>query len=431
MFYLHLNYEWVPRFDALVTKMKSLPIWQQMIDTIEDSPWHREANVAVHTEMVVDQAAVFAPLYELSERNAKLLFLACFFHDFGKPESEEICTKEDGTLYRRYPGHEMVSARLFEQIFVSQYKELFEGWVTPEEAHAVTFLIEHHLPYKVTDKRKRIQYGWAMQEMFGGPETLYAMLRSDTWGRISDEQPAKKQAVMEWCFAFQEMFDAEIEDVFMGYNVQKYVRLVLLVGPSGAGKSTVAKELIDLGFEYYSWDALRVEFYQKYVEAHNKSVMECDAEIVGADEVSDHLIELPTDEKELYHAAFKHWSSDAHDSEFKQLQAQRFQELVNRGASIVVDNTNLTRKRRRGMLEMARQKKYRTKAIYFQASLDMLFRRAQTRTDKRLPLDVVQHQFNSVQVPFVGEFYEVAVVNPFVSSEPTGTNLGYGLLPTY
>lgn len=402
MFYLHLNYDWITRFDALVAKMKTLPIWQQMINTVEDSPWHREANVAVHTEMVVDQAVRFSSAHNLSSANTKLLFLATFFHDFGKPEAEEIATREDGTIYRKYSGHETISARLFEQIFVSNYKELFDGWVTPEEAHAVTFLIEHHLPYKVTDKRKRIQYGWAMQSMFGGPETLYAMLCSDTWGRISDDQDAKKQAVLDWCQEFQVMYQEEVAPCVRGY-VTGQPTLVLLVGPSGSGKSTVAKELIEKGFEYYSWDDLRVQFYKEYVAKYNETVANSDM---------DDLVELPTDEKELYRRAFNHWNLDEKRAEFSQLQSQRFQALVNAGKSIVVDNTNLTRKRRRGMLEMARQKKYHTKAVFFQMSLDILFQRAKTRRDKQLPLEVVQHQFNAVQVPFVGEFFEVDVKNP-------------------
>ena len=28
--------------------------WAEMQATVEDSPWHREANVAVHTEMCID-----------------------------------------------------------------------------------------------------------------------------------------------------------------------------------------------------------------------------------------------------------------------------------------------------------------------------------------------------------------------------------------
>lgn len=422
MFYLHLKYDWIHRFDKMVQKMKSLPIWQQMIDTVEDSPWHREANVAVHTEMVVDQAVQFAQHYDLSSKSTVRLLLATFFHDFGKPEAEEICTKEDGTIYRRYSGHEQISARLFEQIFVTYYNELFDGWVTPEDAHCVTFLIEHHLPYKVSDKQKRIAYCWAMQEMFAdGPKVLYAMLQADTWGRISDDQDAKKQAVLDWIKDFDDLYNAEVKDFYHGYNVQKYVGLVFLVGPSGAGKSTVAKRLVDQGFKYYSWDDLRIEFYKDYVDSVNAE------RAMDPDEVE--FMELPTDEKELYHRAFEHWSKKENQAEFNTLQQKRFQDLIKNGECVVVDNTNLTRKRRRAMLEMARQQKYRTKAIYFQTSLDMLFRRANSRLDKRLPLEVVQHQFNSVQVPFVGEFYEVAVVNPHRSSDPVGINLGYGLLP--
>ena len=41
------------KFEMVEKALKSSDLWTVMVNTVEDSPWHREANVAVHTEMVV------------------------------------------------------------------------------------------------------------------------------------------------------------------------------------------------------------------------------------------------------------------------------------------------------------------------------------------------------------------------------------------
>jgi hypothetical protein len=83
-----------------------------MEGTVEDSPWHREKNVAVHTDMVVSQYISTAP--QVWSKRDLLGALACAFHDFGKPAAEEVKFSEERGKYRRYVGHEVVSARVWE-----------------------------------------------------------------------------------------------------------------------------------------------------------------------------------------------------------------------------------------------------------------------------------------------------------------------------
>ena len=86
------------------------PLYIAMAETIENSQWHREASVAIHTDMVVTHYLQNCTDDTFDIRAA----LVCVFHDVGKPSAEETLVKEDGTTYRRYAGHELASARCWD-----------------------------------------------------------------------------------------------------------------------------------------------------------------------------------------------------------------------------------------------------------------------------------------------------------------------------
>lgn len=403
MLFPHSKHSWRPQFEKLVAAMQARPIWQSMTETVENSPWHREANVAVHTTMVTDWAISYANVYFLNDQDAKRVVLAAFFHDFGKPAAEQEKTNEEtGEVYRTYYGHEKLSARWFEDLYVDEYDGLFKDWVTPEDAHAITFLIEHHLPYKITDKQKKIAYAEALTNMFEQRCAFYAMLRADTWGRISDGQDEKKAALGTWIDEF-EQFAVEYVDrggYWTGAKTEHEPTVVFLVGPSGAGKSTASQYYQLTGYRHYSWDDLRIECYMKWHREYNTALANSSVE-------EKFFLAVPTDNKQLYRDAFKYCSEN--EQAFTKFYTDRFRELLDAKVNVVVDNTNLTRKRRAHLLQMAKQKKYRTVAVYKQTSLNLLLARSHSRVDKQVPTEVIVGQFNSVEVPFVGEFDEVVI----------------------
>jgi tRNA nucleotidyltransferase (CCA-adding enzyme) len=67
-----------------------------LVDCPQDSEWHPEGTVEVHTGHVVDAAAVIADRDQLDEHDRLVLLLAALCHDFGKPST----TKMEGGRWR-------------------------------------------------------------------------------------------------------------------------------------------------------------------------------------------------------------------------------------------------------------------------------------------------------------------------------------------
>ena len=93
------------------------PWFRSMECTVENSPWHREDNVLVHTDMVVDEYVTRANADHANGAWSHLTYLgaiACAFHDVGKPVARTAKFSEARGNYFSYPGHELAPARMFE-----------------------------------------------------------------------------------------------------------------------------------------------------------------------------------------------------------------------------------------------------------------------------------------------------------------------------
>ena len=121
-------------------------LYEAMEQTVEGSPWHRERNVGVHTDMVVSQYLTRSDIFD------KIGALACAFHDVGKPNSMTQKFREDRGTYNAFNGHEQVSARLWEQYAVANWKTLVETFgLVSHDIYKIAVLIEHHVPWGMRD----------------------------------------------------------------------------------------------------------------------------------------------------------------------------------------------------------------------------------------------------------------------------------------
>ena len=347
------------------------PYFQEMNNTTENSPWHREGNVGIHTNMVV------AEYLSLSSdewgRDELVGALACAFHDVGKPaacEKNGIKWKAERGNYLSFGGHEQISARMWEDYAVRNWTRLTEVFkLHPFDIYAVGWMIEYHLPWgiKKVDKINNI----ALTSMFVcDPEVYTNVLLADTYGRISDDQDEKRAKTRAWVDDFHANVMTRL-DVSDTEPENDQPVLLMPIGASGTGKSTYRDHLDD-DIVHYSWDDLRLEFYDKdYRVAYEMSL---------------------------------------EDKEFGNRINARFMENIKSGKDIYVDNINVSKKRRAFFVREARRKGYFVRAILFPISKSELISRQATRTDKTIPVGAVTAHYSAIQYPQFGEFDDVQVV---------------------
>lgn len=340
-----------------------------MATTVEGSPWHREANVLVHTEMVVDEFIKMTDEMHASansdwNRVDYLAGIACVFHDTGKPKCEIEKFSEARGKYRAYHGHELMSARLFES-YACQHDPSF----TASDIAFVTFFIEHHKPWEMTDVKK-LKMMARTAKAYGKQQFKHALL-ADQKGRTSDNKAENYAKCELWMDQFMTLDEYDPD----GWIRQTFpLNLYMPIAPSGAGKSTYLAKLRETEPDLlvFSLDALRHEFYDlnDYAKAYEGSVK---------------------------------------DKSFEARANARFHAMLKEHKSIYVDNTNLSAKRRKFYLEAARKYGMRAVAILMPVSLSVVIERQTNRGDKCVPKDAVIRQYNSLQVPQLGEFDSIVV----------------------
>lgn len=347
-------------------KQSKRPLFDKMRATVENSPWHREANVFVHTEMVVDQYIRLTDndVYPWTSTDY-LGALACLFHDTGKPMAETPKYSDERGHYRSYHGHEVLSARLWED-----YAATAENLCSPEDTAKVSWFIEHHMPWNILkdDKLDNI----ARTALVYGYDAYSRALLADQYGRIADDQPTKNAAAEKWTEELRQRAQA----LAPHYAVTGKPVLIMPIATSGAGKSTYLQQHVPADTAVFSLDRLRHEWYDKddYSKAFELSVSD---------------------------SAFKSKST----AEFMRVLKQCAKE----GRSLYIDNTNLSSKGRRSYLVAAQTHGFTTEAVLFPVALQTVIDRQQTRSDKTVPTQAVVRQYFSLQTPTLGEFDNIVV----------------------
>lgn len=354
-----MNYR--EQFDKIYASLKETEMYDAMLRTVEGSPWHREANVAVHTDMVVAEYCRLVDLNGRDEWTRQDLIggVACAFHDVGKPQAEVHKWSEERGNYRAYGGHELLSARMAEDFLLTH------NLLEPEQVTAVVWIIEHHMPWNIDDASKLKEL--ATTADYYGFETYTTALLADQYGRIADDQAAKNARAEDWVGMLSGIDRC---------SVTKSDRVAwMAIGASGSGKSTFLKELNATygDIAVFSLDQLRHEFYH------------------------------PTD----YAKAFE-MSTKAKDFESR-TQGYLFKMLNKEPNYVYIDNTNTSSKRRRRHVELLRKRGYEVRAVVFPVALQTVIHRQTTRGDKSVPKDAVIRQYMSLQQPMLGEFDAIVV----------------------
>lgn len=377
--------------------------YRDMVLMVENSPWHRERNVGVHTDMVVSQYLaracsetwMNAPFNQVAnDRQFLLGAFAAAFHDVAKPGVVQYKESEERGNYKAFNGHEKVSARMWENWALTNWAMLvgrfgFNAW----DMYKVGWMIEHHLPWALKDQRKVDNLSVTALRC-GIEDAFSTLLMSDTTGRISDDADEKYEKSLAWLDNWHDhLHELQTQmPVFYANEVPTpgpdQPRLVMPVAPSGSGKTTLfSKKFQDEGYGHFSLDEMR------YFWA---------AEENG---VPDGL-----GPKELYSYCWGYCND--HEKEFKQHWQSRYTSAVKRGVNLYVDATNLSAKARRFFLVEAERHGYWTTAWMLPTPLQTVYDRQKTRRDKDVDYRAVTQQHFALALPQYGEFDEIFIHGP-------------------
>lgn len=368
---------------------KASPEHKAMEETVEDSPWHRESNVAVHTKMVMTEYLLGClKRYEILTPQRFAGAIACMFHDIAKPACMVMKFKEDRGHYKAFYGHEKKSARMFLD-FVARHKEIKDIFTElgADILYITAWMIEYHLPWSIVDKVKRDNILATVHRYLGDPEIFINVLLADTYGRTSDDAETKRAKAQEWAQQFRQdytgkepayQYQDDRAKRILGDNESPEKIAYVLIGPSGCGKTTLINHVENIAkrcnksLGIFSLDALRLERY-------------------GSD----------------YSVAFQKSCSDKH---FNAAAKDRFLNTIREGNDIfVLDNTNRTKKvRGRDVIEL-QNRGYFVVGLHLVTSLQTVVDRQKSRTDKSVPEDAVTFQYFDIELPSVGEFDAVSL----------------------
>lgn len=396
-------------FDKVFPAYSDLPA--KMADTVENSPWHREANVLVHTRMVLDQAfSALIDVEDLAMVNA--VILASMFHDVGKPAAQIEKSSTDRGTYKAFHGHEAMSANLFVDFMLTYGDSPLWGDFAPskEMIAFVAFMIQEHLPYSIgADLDQCLYTMWSLGRAAGVDRPLMAFataIRADAFGRISDDAEGKCAATEKWLN--EKIFRREA-DLVAGWESRSAVdvdavdcaRVVFPIGASSCGKSTMMTNMANdlrlatggrMKTTFFGLDHARLAFFkEREPEAYK---------------------EVEHDRDTLYNVAWHY--ANLHSAAFSQYELPVFMhkldELVRAGKGVlVVDNTNLSKSARRRYVSAATQKKLATVAYVFMRPLATHFNfTAKRAVDPTailgaVPEHRIRQQYLVRRIPYLGE----------------------------
>lgn len=350
-------------FLTFFESQKGTPTFQEMEQTVEASPWHREANVLVHTEMVVGEyVRMTDETGHPWTRDDYLGAISCMFHDTGKPAAKIEKYREDRGHYFAFHGHETVSSRLFETFACEN-----PGMFTADEIYKICWMIEYHMPWEMAAKEKRRQLALTAKDI--GVDVYTRALMADQYGRLADDQEAKCIRAEAWAKEFKELCDT-VEPIVVDPDAPK---MFVLIGTSGSGKSTLITWIKQFfpHADVFSLDELRHQFYNNnrdhagYRDAFNQSV---------------------------------------EDKTFNGRADSAFSAMVRERNVMIIDNVNAGAKRRANYVTQGRRNGYTVVAVTMPVSLQTVLDRQNSRTDKSVPDEAVRRQYASIQQPSLGEF---------------------------
>jgi len=330
----------------------------------QDSIFHAEGNVLIHTEMVINEVEKL----KLSENDMNILRWSALLHDIGKPYVSEMI---DGHI--RSHGHSKkgyhISMSLLDKVNMD----------FNDKIQIMNLIREHGEPEWILDKKDPNKEIIKLSH-FCRLDLLYYIAKCDVLGRIAKDdndflenlEYFKELAIELDCFNKPYQFSSNIAKYnYLVKGTHHYSdnpfndtksKVYMVCGLPGVGKDTYIK---DMSFSVISLDNIRKELGIK-----------------------------PTEEQGLVIQTAK----------------ERAREFMRKGEDFAWNATNITKQLRSGLISLFTEYNSYITIIFLYKPLNVIFKQNKNRNDV-VPEKVIKKLFDKMEIPSSLESHEVKILS--------------------
>lgn len=363
----------------------------QLLEKCEQSPtWHKEGNVLNHTNMVLEKAHELCQ--SIPNHNDRVsIYLGALLHDFGKPKT--TFQKEGRIVAYNHEQVGVTKAREFLRKYFPQFGFARREWILS--------LVEYHGHPKKMMNEEWDDVRLKRFSLEVNTEQVYNVEVADFLGRIGES--------VHKSTGFLDIFKQKCKELDIW---DKYYEI-----PN-------VKHLSQFAYNLARWEVLfhfesdTDELFLQKMETLSKKEPACELMItVGApgSGKTSHIQKLYPHVKvispDVERQRWLHNVNDQSKNDFIFNYCYReLSKTLKQRTNVIWDATNCTRKRRKQLIDTARRNGVMVSFLYFDLPLPILLERNEHR-EKKVPTDIVELFYNTLQSPKPYEYDCLLVVN--------------------
>lgn len=382
---------------------RDYPLLAQFKDTQQDSQWHAEGDVHIHTDMVINEVygLINSEASHLPSEQKKILLLSALFHDYAKPITTQ--SREINALNRVVaPKHENMGASLLFNLPPPLN-------ISPKDWLSVIQLTAyHHIPKLLILKNKGYRHYARLSRQVTSLELLYFLEYADMRGRTCDD----KQDQLD----IMDMFKIEAKEHGLWTN-DPYENLLPLVKENFPDKDDWlhrrvcehAKVHVEEGTIFMPEEEISIA-YQYLDQPH--LILTCGMAGAGKsswiDKTVPHYYRIELDA--IRDKVSKGRANQSNNNEVVRIAHEELKQALRDKKNIVWDATNYRSDFRKRIIDLGVAYGAFTEIVCFQKPLAKLIADNNNR-EHAVPKDNFERMLNKFQWPEVGEAHILNIVH--------------------
>lgn len=391
-----------------INKNNEYPLFDLFDKTDQDSLWHSEGNVKIHTNMVMNELLNLNEYAELCDSEKRILIYSALFHDYAKPITTRSILR-DGFERIIAPKHEVTAASLL--FFASKPKELsHHEWIS-----VINLVKSHDLLKKSVIHGCHKKYFYNSLIESDSNRLLYILEKADVLGREcadKNEQIEIVEMFKEFCidYSLWDKFDMESE-INRGVLHIKEKRKDIT---ENQAKIIFKKHINSLirGFSYHIDEEISKSY--SYFGKEKKSFVTILCGISGSGKTSFTKNNFDKKTKiisldEIRYQISGSVESQKNNDEVKRIAYNKLKECLQNGDDCVWDATNIRFDFRKKILDMCDSYNGTSRILLFNNQIENVLKLDKKRC-RVVGSDVILDQIKRFQIPLNTEADEVVTI---------------------